>query len=143
VLVHEESIRIARPAAAVWALVGDPSAWRRWAGDIDDVQVDGVLAVGTTITYRHRGRRVSVILTAYDDERLVEIAGSGRSYEMHESVALAPDDDATDVSMTMGFEPTAWWTRLLAPLVVPFKGLLLGRGMRRTVHALRRAAEDG
>lgn len=140
-LVHAESIQIAKPAAVVWALVGDPRAWPQWAGDLDDVQVHGELDVGTKITYTYRGRSVAVTLTAYEHERLVEIAGSEESHGMRESIALHADDAATEVSITMGFEPTARWARLVAPLFVPFTGVLLGRGLRRSLHALRRASE--
>jgi uncharacterized protein YndB with AHSA1/START domain len=140
-MVHTESIRIARPAEVVWTLVGDPAAWPRWAGDLDDVRVHGELAVGTTITYRYRGRGVAVTLTRYQPTTLVEIAGSEKSYELRESIALNAGDGATTVSITMGFEPTATWTRLVAPLFVPLKGVVLGRSLRRSLHALGHTAE--
>jgi carbon monoxide dehydrogenase subunit G len=142
VLTHTESIRIAKPAEVVWTLVGDPSAWPRWAGDLSEVRVHGDLAVGATVTYTYRGRSVAVTLTQYQHARLVEIAGSEKSYDMRESIALDADDTATKVSIAMGFEPTATWARLVAPLFAPFRGLVLGRSLRRSLHALRRATED-
>jgi uncharacterized protein YndB with AHSA1/START domain len=141
VLAHSESIEIAKPATIVWALVGDPEAWPRWAGDVADVQVHGDLAMGTAISYSYRGRRADVTISAYEHERLLEIAGSETSYEMRESVALKGINSGTHVSITMGFEPTVWWARIIAPLVSPLKSVLLGRELRRSLLALQRAAE--
>jgi hypothetical protein len=141
VLEHAESTRIAEPAAAVWALVGDPRAWPRWAAELEDVRVHGELAVGTTITYAYRGRSAAVTLTAYELQRCVAITGSEKSYVMRESIALDADDTATTVSITMGFEPTATWARFVAPFFVPFAGVVLGRSIRRSLRALRREAE--
>jgi uncharacterized protein len=141
VLAHAESVRIARPTEVVWALVGYPTAWSRWARQLDDVEIHGETAVGTTITYTYRGRRAAVTITEFERERLVEIAASEKSYEMRESIALVADDEATEVSIEMRFEPTAMWSRLVAPLFIPIKGVLLGRDLRRSLHALRRAAE--
>jgi hypothetical protein len=137
-----ESLRIARPAAVVWALVGDPTIWPRWADDLDDVRVHGELVVGTAITYTHRGRSVRAPLTAYEHERAIKVADSEESYEVRESTRLAEDEVTTMVSTTMDAEPTAWWARLVAPLVIPFKGIVLGRGSRRSLLALQRAAEN-
>jgi uncharacterized protein YndB with AHSA1/START domain len=141
VLVHEESIRIARPAEVVWTLVGDPTAWPRWTGELDDVRAHGELAVGTTITYRYRGRSVTVTLTRYERATVVEIAAAEKSYELRESIALEADETATTVSITMGFEPTATWARLVAPLFVPLKGVVLGRSIQRSLRALKQTAE--
>jgi Polyketide cyclase / dehydrase and lipid transport len=41
-------IRIARPAAEVWRLVGDPAALPSWFPGIADAQVDGTTRVITT-----------------------------------------------------------------------------------------------
>lgn len=41
-------VRIGRPAAAVWALVGDPAALPRWFPGIVDAVVDGTTRVVTT-----------------------------------------------------------------------------------------------
>jgi uncharacterized protein YndB with AHSA1/START domain len=139
---HTESTRIAKPAEAVWALVGEPAAWPRWAGDLNDVRVHGELGAGTRVTYTYRRRRVAVTLTRYEPGRLVEIAGSETSYDMRESIGLeAAAEQMTTVSITIGFEPKATWARLVAPLVVPFKGVVLGRSLRRSLHELRRTAE--
>jgi hypothetical protein len=41
-------VRIARPAAAVWAVVGDPSRIHEWFPGIDAASVDGEVRVVTT-----------------------------------------------------------------------------------------------
>jgi uncharacterized protein YndB with AHSA1/START domain len=41
-------VRIARPAAAVWATVGDPAALAQWFPGIVDAKVDGTTRVITT-----------------------------------------------------------------------------------------------
>jgi uncharacterized protein YndB with AHSA1/START domain len=42
------SVRIARPAADVWAVAGDPAALTRWFPGVADAQVDGTTRVITT-----------------------------------------------------------------------------------------------
>ena len=101
----------------------------------------GELAVGTTITYAFRGRSTAVAITGYEPRRYLEISGSEKSYVMRESIALEADDASTTVSMTMSFEPTAAWARLVAPLFAPFAGIVLGRSLGRSLGALRREAE--
>lgn len=138
---HSESVRIAASSQEVWGLVGDPTRWDQWAGEVGDVRVHGELAVGCAITYTYRGRPVEVTLSAYEDERLLEIRATEKSYVMREAIALDDEDGSTCATITMGFRPTAWWGKLVAPLLVPFRGLVLGRGMRGSLRALRRATE--
>ena len=142
VVSHSESVRITKPVDAVWELVRDPGAWPRWAGDLRNVRVQGDLAPGALITYTYRGRPVSVTLSALERERLLEIAGLEKHYEMRERIVLEADDGSTKVSISMAFEPTARWARVVAPLAVPFKGVLLGRALRRSLRALQTAVEQ-
>jgi uncharacterized protein YndB with AHSA1/START domain len=111
-IAHSKSARVASPASAVWQLVGDPTAWERWAGGIDGVSVRDGLAVGRTITYRHRGRPVDVVISAYEPQRRLAITRTEPSYEMRESIELEGDEEETTVSIAMAFEPLALWARV-------------------------------
>jgi hypothetical protein len=49
--------------------------------------------------------------------------------------------DQTEVAFTMGFEPTVWWMKVVAVVVVPIKDRLMGRPLRRELERLRAVAE--
>ncbi len=42
----------------------------------------------------------------------------------------------------MGFDPTVWWVSALSILLVPFKGMMLGKPLRKELEALRIAVES-
>jgi hypothetical protein len=43
----------------------------------------------------------------------------------------------------MGFEPTVWWASALSVLLIPVKGLMLGRPLRQELQDLKVAVEGG
>lgn len=141
-VAHTESVRVARPASVVWRLVGDPATWERWAGSVDRVRVHGSLEPGAQVTYRHRGKPVAVVVSAHEPERRLTITQTEKSYEMVESIELEDLHDATTVSITMAFEPRTPWARVAATLARPFRGAFIGRPVRGSLDALRRAAEE-
>jgi len=139
---HSESIVVNRPLSEVWALTGDPRAWQTWA-ELRDVNVegDGVLSDGSAVSYRWRGREVHAQVRPYVEHERMGIQSTQKSYEFHESIALRDLGDRTEATFTIGFEPTAWWASVLAPLLTPFKALVLGRPLKKELRALRDAAE--
>jgi hypothetical protein len=138
---HSESIVVNRSLEDVWTLTGDPHAWATW-GEIRDVHVmGGAIAEGSAITYRWRGREIEATISPFIDRERMGIQNTQRSYEFHEWIALRDLGDRTEVTFTMGFEPTAWWASMLAPLLSPFKALVLGRPLKKELRSLRDAAE--
>ena len=140
---HAESIIISRPQAAVWALVGNPQSWGDWVPDVTDVRLEGggAPSVGAALSYTWRGRRRDTKVTAFEAERVISITGSEKNYEFSETMAIRETFGGTGVTMTMGFKPTVWWASFLAIFMLPLKGLLLGRPMRKELQALRAAVE--
>ena len=72
----------------------------------------------------------------------IGISSSEKNYDFQESITLEPLGDQTKVEFTMGFEPTVWCATALSVLVVPFKGPLLVRPLRKELESLRTAAES-
>ncbi len=138
-----ESVTIDRPPAEVWALVGDVRTWTKWLEDISDVQlVSGELATGAEFSYKFRGRDVHATVDRYEAGRVIGIASSEKSYDFAESIRVEPADGQTRVTFTMGFDPTVWWASALSILLVPFKGMMLGKPLRNELEALRTAVES-
>jgi uncharacterized protein YndB with AHSA1/START domain len=138
---HTEVAPIARAPREVWALVGDAESWPRWTTGLTDVHVDGELRPDAVVSYAWRGRRTKVTVSEYEPERLLAIRSSAKGYEFSESIALASMGESTRVSITMGFRPTARWAKTLAFLLAPVASLVLGRALKKSLAALRRAAE--
>lgn len=139
---YSGSMLIKRPSEAVWALVGSVDDWPAWVTDVSDVRLPDGMAAGAGVTYKFRGGDVSGTITDYEAGLLVGITAPRSGYEFWESIRLQPEGEGTRVTFTMGFEPTAWWTRLLAIPIWPFKRWVLGSPLRRDLVALRTAAEN-
>ena len=140
---HAESIIISRPQAAVWALVGNPQSWGDWVPGVTDVRLEGggAPSVGAALSYTWRERRRDTTVTAFEDEGVIGIAGSEKNYEFSETIRVREAFRGTAVTITMGFKPTVWWASFLAIFMLPIKGLLLGRPLRKELQALRAAVE--
>ena len=140
---HAESIIINRQKAAVWALVGDPRSWGDWLPGMTDVRLEGEGApsVGAALSYGWRGKRQDTTVAAFEVERVIGVASSEKNYEFSETIALRDTFGGTQVTVTLGFEPTVWWGSFLAILMFPVKGLVLGRGLRKMLVALRATVE--
>ena len=138
---HTESVVIDRPVGSVWALVGHVNSWSQWLPDLTDFSplAEGETKVGAVLEYKFRGRTVRAEITGLEPERLIAIQSSEKSYEFDERISLEPEGDGTRVSVTMGFEPTALWARALAVLIIPFKGIVLGRPLKKELEALSAA----
>ena len=51
-------------------------------------------------------------IAAFETERVIGVASSETNYEFSEAIALRETGAGTEVTLTMGFEPTVWWTQL-------------------------------
>ena len=140
---HAESIIINRPGAEVWALVGDPQSWGKWVPGVTDVQMEGAgaPAVGAGLSYIWRGERQDTKVAAFEAGRTIGIASTEKNYEFSETIALRETFGGTEVTVTIGFEPTVWWASFLAMFMFPVKGLTLGRPLLKMLNALRAAVE--
>ena len=140
---HAESIVIKRPEAEVWALVGNPQSWETWIPDVTEVRIEGggAPSVGTALSYTWRGKRQDTTVAAFETERVMGVASSQKNYEFSETIALRETFGGTEVTITVGFEPTVWWASFLAIFMPPIKGLMLGRPLRKELQALRVAVE--
>ena len=140
---HSESIFINRPRAEVWALVGDPQSWGEWIPGLTDVRIEGggAPSEGARLSYAWRGRRQETTLAAFEAERVIGVASSEKNYEFSESIMLRETGVGTEVTITMGFDPTVWWASFLAMFVPPIKGLMFGRPLRKMLDALRASLE--
>jgi uncharacterized membrane protein len=139
-----ESILIDRPAGDVWPLVGDVRGWNQWLTGISDVElVSDELAPGSEFSYQYRHKPVRATVDQYEEGRLIGISTSEKRYDFAESITLDPRGDQTEVTFTMGFEPTVWWASALSVLLIPVKGLMLGRPLRQELQDLKVAVEGG
>ena len=138
---HSESIVINRPEAEVWALVGDPQSWEKWIPGVTDVQIEGggALSVGIGLSYIWRGKRQDTTIAVFETQRAIGVATSEKNYEFSETIVVRETLGGTGVTVTMGFEPTVWWATFLAIFMLPIKGFLLGRPLRKELEALRAA----
>ena len=140
---HSESIIINRPGPEVWALVGDPQSWETWIPDVTEVRIEGggAPSVGTGLSYARRGKRRDTTIAAFETDRVIEVASSEKNYEFTETIRLSDTFGGTQVTITKGFAPTVWWASVLAILVLPVKGLILGRPLMEELQALKAALE--
>jgi len=138
-----ESILIDRNANDVWPLVGDVRGWNQWLTGISDVElVSDELAPGAEFSYQFRNKPVRATVDHYEEGRLIGISTSEKTYDFAESITLDPRGDQTEVTFTVGFEPTVWWVSALSVLLIPIKGLMLGRPLRQELADLKRVAEE-
>ena len=140
---HAESIIINRHEAEVWTLVGDPQSWGEWVPGLTDVQIEGggAPAEGAGLSFTWRGKRQETKVAAFEAGRTIGIAGTEKNYEFSETLALRETFGGTEVTVTIGFEPTVWWASFLAMFMFPVKGLTLGRPLLKMLNSLRAAVE--
>ena len=140
---HSASITIERPVRDVWSAVGDPRAWHTWLAGVRAVEVEnsGVLAQGAKLSYTWRGRPVKASLARYEEGRVTGIHSSEKNYEFNEAISLHEMGGQTEVTFAIGFEPTLWWMSASAVALLPLKGLLLGRPLKKELRSLKRALE--
>lgn len=140
---HSQTTVIERPVGRVWALAGDPRAWPAWAPDIRDVEVlpDGLLAPGSTVRLRTRGRVSDATIVEYVEHRAFGFRASEKRFDFWESIHLSPAGSGTQVTVSMGFVPRGILLSALALLAWPFKRWLLGSPLRKDLEALRAAVE--
>lgn len=140
---HTETITIDRPAEEVWDYIGDVDSWPKWIDDMTDVEVpEGGMAIGSQVTYKYRGTPTHPTIAAYEAGRTIGIQSSEDRYEFAETITLSPKGEQTEVSFTMGFQPTVWWMKLMAVALAPFRSTVLGRGMRKSMQSLKKAVES-
>jgi len=138
---HTESIAIARPPEAVWALVGGIDGWPAWLKDVSDVHLPKGMAAGAPFTYKYRGNDVAGTIAQYQRGRLVGITQQQPTYDFWESIRLEPEGEQTRVIFTIGFAPRKWWIRLVAIVIRPFRRWVLGSSIRNELVALRTTLE--
>ena len=140
---HVESIIINRPKADVWALVSDPQSWGEWIPGLTDVRIEGggAPSEGTGLSYTWRGKRQDTTVAAFEAERVIGIARSEKNFKFTETIALSDTFGGTSVTITMGFQPTVWWASILAIFMLPIKGLVIGRPLKKMLESLRAAVE--
>ena len=139
---HTDSVVIDHPVGAVWALVGDVTSWSEWIPDVSGLSplAEGGTNVGAVLEYEFRGRAVRAEITGLESERLFAIHSPDKGYDFDEVITLEPEGEGTRVSVTWRFEPTALWVRAVMVLIVPFKGIMRGRGTAKTKLAALSAA---
>ena len=138
---HSETMVISRTEAEVWALVGNPQSWETWIPGVTDVRIEGggAPSVGIGVSYIWRGKRQDATIAVFEAQRAIGVASSEKNYEFSETIVVRETLGGTSVTVTMGFEPTVWWATFLAIFMLPIKGRLLGRPLRRELEALRAA----
>ncbi len=131
---------INKPIDDVWALVGDPAKWPSWLDGVTDVPVaEGAITVGTVLEFRWKGRAVRSEITQYEAGRVIAFAQSQASYDFREAFTVEAVDGGTRVSVTMGFEPTVLWMKIVAALATPLKGPLMSGPLKKALGALELA----
>ena len=140
---HSESITINRSQGEVWAVTGDPQSWGKWIEGVTDVQVEdgGALAAGKALSYAWRGKTQNTTVIEFEAGRMIRVGSAEKNYDFNETIAVVEAGGATEVTMTVGFDPTVWWASFLAVFMLPFKGILLGRPLRKQLQTLSRVLE--
>lgn len=139
---HSESVTIDRSAPEVWKFVGNPESWADWIPDVQDVEVEGgEFGAGSVVSYTWRGNWQRANVSRFDPGRSWEIRSSEQNYDFHEDITIESVEAGTQVTLTMGFDPTVWWVRVLSVLLLPVKRWVLGRPLRKELSALKTAVE--
>jgi carbon monoxide dehydrogenase subunit G len=143
----EESVRIGRPAAAVWAAIADYPFDLQWRKGITEMTPEppGPPAVGTRVheVLRLSGKHFTTDSTVVEVDPGVSyaFAGRGTSGEVRGSrtVRAAPGGDGADFTYAIDLQPTRG-LRVLGPLLVP----MLRSGLRKDLGRLKELLErDG
>jgi len=121
-----EQTLIEAPVESVWKLVGDPSRYPEWAGNV--VEVTGLAEVAERATFEQTSRTpLGKETTTFEIEKLDdlhEIKLVCRKSGYYSRWILTPAQEATFAEVEIGVEPTAPQYRL-------YFGVLGKRYMRR------------
>jgi carbon monoxide dehydrogenase subunit G len=143
----EESVRIGRPPADVWAAIADYPFDLQWRKGITEMTPDppGPPALGTRVheVLKLSGKRFTTDSTVVDVDPGVSyaFAGSGTSGEVRGArrVRAAPDGGGAEFTYAIDLEPRRG-LRALGPLLVP----MLRSGLRKDLERLKELLEhDG
>ena len=143
----EESVRIARPAADVWAAIADYPFDLQWRQGITEMRPEppGPPALGTRVheVLKLSGKRFTTDSTVVELDPGVSyaFAGRGTSGEVRgaRTVRATPDGEGADFTYGIELQP-ARGLRILGPLLVP----MLRSGLRKDLDRLKELLErDG
>jgi uncharacterized protein YndB with AHSA1/START domain len=68
---HEDSVETTAAPERIWQLWSDVASWPRWNGDIEQIEIDGPFAAGSTITMKPAGQEpVALVLTEAAADRV-------------------------------------------------------------------------
>lgn len=92
------TVRIEAPVERVWRLLSDPSTWASLDPGINDVRLEGPVAVDTRFTWKKGGARMRSRFAVVDPRR--EITWTGRAAganAVHRHLLRELEDGATEV----------------------------------------------
>ena len=141
----EESVRIARPPADVWAAIADYPFDLQWRKGITEMTPDppGPPAVGTRVheVLRLSGKSFTTHSTVVEMDPGVSyaFAGGGTSGEVRGGRSVRATPDGAEFTYAIDLQPTRG-LRMLGPLLVP----MLRSGLRKDLGRLKELLErDG
>lgn len=139
---YVETIAIDRPQAVIWEFVGKPSNWSSWMEDMEDVQVEGTLDIGATLSYVFKGEDREATVIRYTRNQEITFRVEERNYDVTKSIRVRAMGSITSVSMTMTVEPKVWWSTAMTPLMQLTKRFGTGAQLRKSLHNLQQKAEE-
>lgn len=92
-VITRDEILIHAPIETVWAIQIDVAAWPSWQPDVDGVQVDGPLSVGSTFRWQTFGLDIASTVQELDAPRRIVWGGpAGGIVAVHVWDLLARED---------------------------------------------------
>ncbi len=144
----ETEIAIQAPPERVFPWLVEPQKLIRWIDGLTDIESldDGSLKVGArSLETLREGKRTYVMeteVTALETNRLLGVRlvmREGPGLEVDAVYTLAPEGEATRLSLVQSARYRGWWMKALAPLIDP----AARKKMEANFHRLKQRVETG
>lgn len=108
----DREIEVKASAAAVWAVLSDPSGWPRFIPDMDEISAPPALSTGATFSFTNDGKTGSGRIVKVEDERLIKIVTAIGDDEVSHTFEMKKDrgffgigaDDDTKLEYTREYD---------------------------------------
>lgn len=134
----ERTIAVDAPATSLWSVVADPASWPEWTDSMEQVELHGPLAAGSTATVKQPKFRAAkwTIDEVDDGAAFVWSSSAGGVKSLGGHYVRAVDDHHSELRLTFS------QSGLLAPVMALVFGKTFGRYVDMELNGLKRAAES-
>ena len=129
-------VQINAPQDRVWRILTGISEWKNWKGDIESMQVDGDIGVGTIFVWKAGGISIESEITEYEPERRIVWKGKTFGIDAIHTWRFSETEQGTRVYTEEEF------TGLLAWLLPGTMRNQIKKALTQGVNALKQASES-